>query len=52
MVLHIGQLITLLVQQISRPIVYKLSEVAKHHPKFHVAVKRLGTGKNYLTIIK
>lgn len=48
MVLHIGQLITLLAQQLSKPIVNTFSAYAKHHPQFRYAVRRLGTGKNYM----
>lgn len=50
MVLQTVKLASLLIRQISRPTVHRITESAKNHEKFRFVIERIGQSKNYITI--
>lgn len=50
MVLQTVKMASLLIKQISRPIVHRITESAKKHEKCRSVIERIGQSKNYIII--
>lgn len=44
------KLASLLLKQVTRPTVHKLTERAKSHEKFRSVIERIGQSKNYIRL--